>query len=74
MTILQVPDALDKHAQEFGLLYIDPVGGKKSHGIIRLTPIQQKLLLVADLPDSPLGKNRAGTSSYVIMDSLIALP
>ena len=74
VTILQVPDALDKHAQEFSLLYIDPLGGKKSHGIIRLTPIQQKLLLVADLPDSPLCKNHSGSGSYVTMDSLIALP
>jgi hypothetical protein len=74
VTILQVPDALDKHAQEFGFLYIDPLGGKKSHGIIRLTPIQQKLLLVADLPDSPLCKNHSGSGSYVTMDSLIALP
>lgn len=74
VTILQVPDALDKHAQEFSLLYIDPVGGKKSHGNIRLMKIQQQLLLVADLPDSPLGKNHSGSGSYVTMDSLIALP
>jgi hypothetical protein len=56
VNILQVPDSLDKHAQEFTFLFIDPMGGKKSQGIIRLMKNQQKLLLVADLPDSPLGK------------------
>lgn len=74
ITILQVPDALDAHATEFPIRYLDPMGGRVLHGTIRAQQGKQHTQLIAILPQTPVGLQRGKGSSQLVMDALIVAP
>ena len=74
ITILQVPDQLDKNAHSFPIRYLDPMGARALRGTIRLKQGTQHAQLIADTPSTPVGLNKAKSSSLLLMDALIVAP
>lgn len=74
ITILQVPDQLEPQSQSFPIRYLDPMGGRQLHGVIRLQQGKQHGQLIADTPQTPVGRNKAKPSSLLLMDALIVVP
>jgi hypothetical protein len=74
VTVLRVPDHLDKNASFFTMEYLDPIGGKKCHGRVTAREIISHTQLLADTPSTPVGRSLAKTDSCLLMDSLIVMP
>lgn len=74
ITILQVPDHLDRDANEFPIRYLDPMGARTLNGVVRAQHGKQHTQLVAEVPDTPVGVQRAHGKSQLLMDALIVAP
>jgi hypothetical protein len=74
VTILQVPDALDPHAESFSFRYVDPMGARTLHGTLRIHFGKTQQQLIAEVPHTPVGLQKAKGSSYLLMDALIVAP
>jgi hypothetical protein len=74
VTVLRVPDHLEKNASFFTMEYLDPIGGKKCHGRLTARESISHTQLLADTPSTPVGRSQANTDSCLLMDSLIVMP
>ena len=76
ITIIAVADLLGKPTPQFSIRYVDPLGGKICYGKIRVDEgaNKQHLGLIADLPQTPVGKSKSQNDSYLTLDSMIVMP
>ncbi len=74
ITILQVPDQLEKNAEAYAIRYIDPMGGRTYDGTIRVKRGNSHAQLIADTPRTSVGLSKAKSPSVLLMDALIVAP
>lgn len=74
ITIVQVPDQLEKNAETYAIRYIDPMGGRTHDGTIRVKQGNLHAQLIADTPRTPVGLSKAKGPSVLLMDALIVAP
>lgn len=73
ITILQVPDRLDKDSHEFPIRYLDPMGARTLQGVIRAQHGKMHTQLIAETPSTYTTRGTS-KSSAIIMDALIVAP
>lgn len=73
VTVLQVPDQLPADATSFSMDYLDPLGARKCQGKIHI-PQNSPTPLLADLPLTPVGRQRTMGPSQLLMDAIIVAP
>lgn len=67
ITILTVPDLLEKDATQFSFTYADPMRGKKCFGTVE----QTGNTVIVSLPETPVGKAKASPASVLHWESII---
>ncbi len=69
VTVVAMPDKLDRKATSFRFRYADPWGGRVAEGVIRTSERSGYPALAADVPKSEVGKDRlqTGESSIVVL-------
>lgn len=65
---------LDGEDEAWSVEYLDPLGGKKCHGIIRAYKTAGPWRYLADFPETPVGLKRARGASQLRLDSVILCP
>ena len=74
ITLLRVPGKIDPAAGSFAFDYLDPWGGKRYSGTLRIAPADEAAYgLIVDLPSTPVGKKlvRDGERSSVTLSAAV---
>ncbi len=73
VTVIAMPDKLDRKATSFRIRYADPWGGRIADGVIRAGDQSGYPALIADVPKSEIGKDRLkpGEASIVVLSAVL---
>lgn len=74
ITLLRIPGKIDAATGSFAFDYLDPWGGKRCSGTLRIAPPDAIAYgLIADLPSSPVGKKlvKEGERSAVTLSAVV---
>lgn len=74
VTLLRIPGSIDRASGSFVLDYLDPWGGRRCSGTLRLPPADASACgLILDLPSTPVGKRlvQPGERTLVTLSAVI---